>query len=271
MNVYEQVSAFYDRYRGEKKIIGTSEEGRNIYALFAGEQSYPIGICQYAMHAREWVTALLALEQIARGVACGGAWFVPLVNPDGALLCTEGADSVSCDWRRELVLRVNGGEDFSLWKANAAAVDLNVNFDARWGTGKGNVTRPAPAGYVGTKPFCARESRALKHFTYAVCPQYTVSYHTKGEEIYWRFHQPFFHAARDRRLAAILAESTGYALCETPDSAGGYKDWCVERMKIPAFTVEAGSDKLSHPLGRESLPAIIERNLGAISALSEGF
>lgn len=271
MNVYEEISAFYQSYRGEKAVVGYSAEGRGLFAFFAGEHRFPVGICQYAMHARERITALLAQEHVLRGVARGGAWFIPLVNPDGALLCEEGIGSVKTVWRRDMLLRINSGEDFSLWKANAEAVDLNVNFDARWGTGRSNLTCPASANYVGTKPFCAPESRALRDFTYAVSPDYTVSYHAKGEEIYWRFHQPFFRALRDKRRARILSGATGYPLKDAPYSAGGYKDWCVEKLKISAFTVEVGSDALPHPLGRDALGQIVEKNGDAIIRLSEGF
>jgi g-D-glutamyl-meso-diaminopimelate peptidase len=190
------------------------------------------------------------LEQIKRGLICGGVWFIPLLNPDGALLVTQGIDSVEGRWRKEMLLRINGGYDFSLWKANAEAVDLNVNFDARWGTGKCNLTRPAGENYIGTKPFSARETRTLKHFTYRVCPDFTVSYHTKGEEIYWRYFQSGERLCRDFRIAAALAFETGYPLKEAKGSAGGYKDWCVQTLKIPAVTVEVGKDCFLHPLGR---------------------
>lgn len=271
MNVYEEIGQFYLAYRGEKKIIGTSCEGRNLYAFFVGKHEKPVGISQYAIHAREWITAYLALAHIGRGIGRGGVWIVPLVNPDGALLCTEGIGSVTETWRRSFLLRVNGGEDFSLWKANAEAVDLNVNFDARWGTGKRNVTRPAPEGYVGRKPFCTPESLALKDFTYVVRPDFTVSWHTKGEEIYWRFHQPLLRGLRDKRIAKRLSAATGYPLKEAKHSAGGYKDWCVERLKIPAFTVETGSDALSHPLGFSALGGILKQNYHALEKLTEGF
>lgn len=271
MNVYELISEFYESYRGTKEIYGKSEEGRNLYAFFVGEGQKPLGICQYAIHAREWITAYLAIKQIEQGIPRGGVWFLPLTNPDGALLCTEGLQSVLSVWRREMLFRINGGEDFSLWKANADAVDLNVNFDARWGTGKYNVTKPSSANYIGSRPFSAKESRALKDFTYRVRPQFTVSYHTKGEELYWRFHQPLFRALRDKRLAKILSESTGYPLREAPLSSGGYKDWCVEKLKISAFTVEAGSDGLSHPIGLEALEQITKRNLYVVADLIKGF
>jgi len=271
VNVYEEIREFYIGFKGEKAVIGRSEEGRYLFAFFVGEHRFPVGICQCAMHAREYATAYIALAQMERGLEKGGCWFVPLMNPDGALLVEEGIDSVKAPWRREMLLRVNGKEDFSLWKANAEAVDLNVNFDAGWGTGRSNRMRPAPESYIGSKPFSASESKALKNFTYCVCPHYTVSYHTKGEELYWRYRQPFFRAIRDKRLAGVLSDATGYPMAEAIGSAGGYKDWCVEKLKIPAFTVEAGSDSLSHPISKDMAAEMIERNADALNALHRGF
>lgn len=271
MNIFKETEAVYSRYHGEKKIYGRSAEGRPLFAIFLGKHEFPIGISQYAIHAREWVTTLLAFAHLERGIGRGGVWLLPLTNPDGALLSQTGADSLS-EPRRTQALKLNkGSPDFSLWKANAEGVDLNVNFDARWGTGKQNIFSPAPENFVGKAPLCAPESRALWQFTEEVSPDFTISWHTKGEEIYWRFHEPLFRAVRDKRLAKILSRSTGYSLREAKGSAGGYKDMCIEKLKIPAFTVECGSDALSHPLQREQAAELIEKCGGALRALTEGF
>ncbi len=267
MNVYEEVREFYESYRKEKQIIGQSVLGRNLYALHVGSFSGPQGISQYGIHAREWITGPIGLSHVRRGLFCGGVWILPLMNPDGALLSETGLESVPRELRGELI-RINGGEDFSLWKANAAAVDLNVNFDARWGTGARNLRERASENYIGPCPFSEPETQALRDFTLRVGPQFTVSWHTKGEEIYWDFHQPFFKKLRDKRLAAVLSRSTGYPLCRARHSAGGYKDWCVETLKIPAFTVEAGEEVLSHPIARQALPALLNKTLDALVDLT---
>lgn len=271
MSVYEDVAKFYESYEGEKRSIGKSAEGRDLFAFFVGERGGTVGICQYAMHAREWITAYLGLEHIRRGVRGGGVWFLPLMNPDGALLATEGIGSVENSARREMLLELNSGEDFSLWKANAEGVDLNVNFPARWGSGRSNVREAAPANYIGEYPLCAPESRALAELTLRKNPDFTVSWHTKGEEIYWRFHQPPLRRLRDLRFAKRLSKLTGYPLKDAPYSAGGYKDWCVEKLKIPAFTVEVGSDSLSHPLEKKTLCELILRCGNAVRNFTEGF
>lgn len=268
MDVYEAVTHYFERYRGEKQIIGKSAEGRNLYAMFTGSRGSVVGISQYAIHAREWITALLGIEHLRRSVIKGGVWILPLMNPDGALLCDKGLETVSFE-RKGFLLQLNRKEDFSLWKANAEGVDLNLNFPARWGKGRGNIFTPAPHGYVGSEPLSAPESCALALFTGEVAPDYTVSWHTKGEEIYWKFHQPLARAMRDKRLAKALSRETGYPLKSTPCSAGGYKDWCVESLKIPAFTVEVGSDEKNHPLGFEDLPDILNKSLDALEKLNE--
>lgn len=268
MNVYEEVESFYKSYRGEKKIIGFSCEGRKLYAFFVGEHVSPVGISQYAMHAREWATAYLALHHIRRGVARGGVWFVPLANPDGALLSEVGLSSVS-EERRPLLERLGG--DYRLYKCNAEGVDLNNNFDARWGSGAGNKRQPASQGYIGAFPHSAPETQALVRFTEETSPDFTLSWHTKGEEIYWRFFQTGRRALRDKRLAKLLKKSTGYPLRETPASAGGYKDWCIEKLGIPAFTIETGSDLLTHPLGRESVAGLVLRCGETVHDFTKGF
>ena len=266
MNIYEHITKFYEGRKEEKKILGKTEFGRTMYALKAGTGS-PVGIAIYAIHGREYITAKLAIAQFLRGVERGSCWFVPLVNPDGALLSETGVSSAPA-WAQEALTRLNGGGDFSLWKANGRGVDLNVNFPARWAKGVKNVRTAGSENFVGDRPCSEAETRALCAFTKEICPDYTVSYHTKGEEIYWRFHQSPQEEKRDLRLAECLSEATGYPLKEAKGSVGGYKDWCIERLKIPAFTIEVGKDEYAHPLGEDTLEEIVAKNVDAIYALS---
>ncbi len=268
--MYERVKHFYESVKTEKKIIGKSAFGRNIYAIKMGEGN-PVGIAQYAIHGREYITATLALRHFEMGCR-GSVWLVPLVNPDGALLAEVGLSSVSGkEDRKKLLSWNNGSEDFSLWKANGRGVDLNVNFPARWGKGGKNTRVEGSENYIGKAPFCESETLALKRFTERVNPDYTVSYHTKGEEIYWYFYQPIGVCARDKRLATILSKSTGYPLAYARNSAGGYKDWCIQRFGIPAFTVEVGNERFSHPLREEAIADIFEKNERSLDCLSRGF
>lgn len=266
MDIPAEAERFFCRFKGEKKVIGKSVFGRPVYAMRVGSGS-PVCLAQYAVHARERITARLAFAHLSLGLN-GTLWAVPLVNPDGAALCEYGVPSAP-EGEREGLCALNGGADFSLWKANGRGVDLNVNFPADWGRGAPNVYSPASANYVGARPLSEPESRALAAFTREIRPDFTVSYHTKGEEIYWYYGQPLSACARDKRLAQALSRSTGYPLRRAAGSTGGYKDWCISALHIPAFTIEAGKDSFSHPLGDGEYADIEAHNLFALRALAE--
>ncbi len=222
--IYEEIMRFYQSYREKKCVIGYSCQGREIYAFHVGEETGRQFIAVYAVHGREWITAKLALKHIKKGVARRGGWIIPLLNPDGAHM----SETVK-----------------PLWKANARGVDLNCNFDAEWGSGRLNTTVRGSENCIGDCPFSEPETIALREFTLRVRPYVTLSFHTKGEEIYWEFC-----GRGDERGARIIKKVTGYTVKRIYGSAGGYKDWCIQKMKIPAYTIECGNDKLVHPLKR---------------------
>lgn len=260
------VTRRYLAYEKEKRVIGKSVLGRNLYAFKIGE-GYPVGVAQYALHGREWITAKLGLRHIDKGLEQGSFWIIPLSNPDGALLSQNGISSVKSERLKKRLLLQNGHGDFSLWKANARGVDLNVNFDARWGSGAKNTRIYSAEHCVGKRPFSEKESKALALFTQKIKPNFTVSYHTKGEEIYWYFYQSLHTCPLDKRLAMAISRSTGYPLRHAKNSAGGYKDWCIEKLKIPSFTIEAGADTLTHPIGEEGFENIRIKNENALNDL----
>ena len=269
----------------EVRTIGRSVFGRDIIAAKAGGGVKKI-IVTAAIHARENVTASLVAEAALGYKGNATVWFVPLVNPDGAELVANGAEALGGrgftpketdktefiangdkEFRTadaftealgaagEALIRLNGGSrDFSLWKANARGVDLNVNFDAKFGQGRQNVFSPAPENYVGEYPFSEPETRALRDLTLEVEPDLTISYHAKGRLVYWYFGQSGEAKERDRKIAAAAAETLGYSLgAAFTDSAGGYKDWCVSALGIPALTIETVRDTLAHPLPENAL------------------
>lgn len=241
--------------------IGKSAFGREIYYVRIDGTERKGAVITAGIHAREDVSTLFAIKQIYAITKSGSPcdlWFVPMVNPDGNVLAHGGAGEFP---NREFLLGLNGGsEDFGLWKANGRGVDLNVNFDAKWGEGAKNVRSPAPENYVGTRPFSEPESAALAAFTARVNPLFTLSYHAKGREIYYDFGQTGNDMLRDRAMAEYAASVTGYSLIEgTRGSAGGYKDWCVAKLGIPALTLELVSDEYSHPLPNESIKEDFEK------------
>ncbi len=253
--------------------IGESTFLQPIYAVHIGRKTGEQIILQGGIHAREWVTTalLIRLATIYRGSNTSGVYFVPCANPDGVRLALDGLDFVTDQDAKNNLLRINGSSDFSLYKANGRGVDLNVNFDADWGTGLKNVTYPNSQNYIGEYPASEKETVALVEFTKSVSPICTLSYHSKGELVYYGFSgQSKDDLDRDRRIAKRIADALGYDALFTTGSAGGYKDWCVRQLKIPAFTIEVGGDDLTHPVGLEHLDGILEDNRRVLDAYFDG-
>ncbi len=240
--------------------IGKSVCGRPVLCAHIGANSGRQIIVTAAIHARECFTATVVLRQAAEfreavqnGFSVGGAYFVPLVNPDGALFFETG------DTGSSRLLEKNR-DNRLIWKANADGVDLNCNFDANWGSGRQNKTIVGASDYIGEFPLCAPESRALARFTKRVCPDATVSYHCMGGELYWEFFQDGARRRRDLGLAQTVAESIGVKRVDGHlFSAGGYKDYCVQRLKIPAVTIELIADG-EHPFYEADFAPDAERN-----------
>ena len=249
--------------------IGRSRLGRHLICFHVGPRSGAQLIVHGGIHAREWVTSLLVTRQaqaMLRERLALGIYFLPMMNPDGAALAQKGAGAFP--GAAELI-RINGGRDFSMWKANAAGVDLNCNFAARWGEGRGNVRLPAPESYIGPFPESEPETAALARMTRKVRPVLTVSYHALGREIYYEFGQKGEALARDRAYAEAAGEFLGYRVVGGDlGSAGGYKDWCVSELGTAALTVEIISGAHKHPLSERDL-AGEERNIRLPLMLAE--
>ena len=245
---------------------GKSVLGKNILATHVGSYDGTQILIQGGIHAREYISSLLMIEQArylnATGaVTRGGIYFIFLTNPDGAEIVLDGINSVPCDITKQYLALANGGFDFSQYKANINLVDLNTNFDADWGTGGQNVRCPSPEDFIGFYPNSEREVISLIDFTRQVKPSLTISYHSKGEVIFYGFTgQTEQDLARDRTIGETLSATTGYPLIFTENSAGGYKDWCIRNLKIPSYTIEVGNESLPHPITEDNLPEIFEQN-----------
>ena len=251
-------------------IAGYSLLGQPIYGAHAGGKGRQI-IVQCARHAREYITSLLAVEltkYYSTRSFGGGAYFIYNANPDGVRLVLDGAEFLPCEKQRQFLLGVNGSDDFSLYKANANAVDLNTNFDAKWGGGAKNLRCPAPENFIGYYPMSEREVNVLADFTKKIMPFATISYHTKGEVIYYGFEgQDENSLARDEAVAYRLSSVTGYVPILTSRSTGGYKDWCIEQFDIASFTIEVAPSDARHPVGESYLTQLFEQNKHVLEAL----
>lgn len=246
-------------------ILGQSTLGQDIYGYHLGSYDGHQLIIEGGIHAREYPSTLVVcgiVKHLVTQEFDGGIYIIPLVNPDGARLVLDGLDWIKCQKLRDYILHINDGSmDFSQWKADILAVDLNVNFDALWGGGSQNVFCPSPGNFVGYYPDSEREVRLMIDFSYRVNPSLTLSFHTKGEVIYYGFETlTQEQIERDRQLAEIISSINGYIPIKTENSTGGYSDWISEYLGVPAFTIEIGPASEPTPIPLEQVPIAIEKN-----------
>ncbi len=264
--------------------IGYSVMGRRIRALTMGEGTRS-AMYNAAHHANEWITVPLLLrflEDYARAVATGAPLgdadmgpvyratrlvAVPLVDPDGVDLVT-GALPVTDSYymqARALAAFYPNIPFPDGWKANIRGVDLNLGYPAGWEQARRikfaqGYTRPGPRDYVGTAPLSEPENIAMAGLTRANDFRLTLSYHTQGGVIYWKYLN--FDPPRAREIADRFSAVSGYLVEETPYSSGfaGYKDWFIQEYDLPGYTIEAGRGV--NPLPLAGLEQMYRDNLG---------
>ncbi len=235
------------------QIIGYSVLHQPIIAYQLGNPTAPRRLLITAgMHAREWISSLALQTWLNHCPKLPDGLCITAVvccNPDGAQLAMG---QIKLSRRQQKFLnRVNhGSNDFSLWKANIRAVDLNVNFDANWGQGRSNLNIMAPANYIGPEPHSEPENRALLQLIHQFKPTVSLALHTKGNVIY-------YSRLEDKQVAEHLANLTNFQAELSTDSYGGLTDYLALRCNIPSFTIELGNDQLEHPIGKQHLPTIM--------------
>ena len=141
-------------------------------------------------------------------------------------------------------------------------VDINHNFDADWlnlreAEKRSGIFGPSPRQFGGNRPHSEPETMALIELCRLVRIRHAVAFHSQGEVIYWNFGKNT--PLKSRRMAEIMAASSGYAL-DIPTGlafGGGFKDWFIEKMQRPAFTVEVGRGK--NPLDPAILPELYDQ------------
>ncbi len=266
--------------------IGRSVMGKPLYQLLLGRGERRV-LYNAGHHANEWITTPLLMkyaEELCKAYVSGGSvggvsagtilgrsrlCLVPSVDPDGMDLVTgalrdgpwfEGALAVAGNYP---------GIPFpSGWKANIRGTDLNLQYPAGWERAREikaaqGFVSPAPRDYVGPAPLSAPESRAMYEQTLRFDPERTLSYHTQGNVIYWRYldREP----AGSRALALELGRQSGYAVEDTPYASGfaGYKDWFIQDFDRPGYTIEAGLG--DNPLPMSAFDGIYESNVGILT------
>ena len=270
----------------EASSIGKSVLGNDLFLIKFGDGPKKIHI-NASHHALEWITSVFVMkfiESISNAYINNEDidgynienifnthtfYIVPMVNPDGVDLVTEGLQPNN-PYHNDLIMWNKTGRPFSeVWQANIRGVDLNHNYDAAWKESKNaekalGITGPGPTRYSGEYPFSEPETQAMRDLTQNEDFYLALAYHTQGEVIYWNFMN--LATQRDQDIGDILAKASGYTLDTATGVASyaGYKDWFIKDFRKPGYTVEAGKGK--NPLPITQLPRIYEDNMRLILA-----
>ena len=265
--------------------IGRSVMGKNIPVVKLGNGETEV-FYNASHHANEWITTpvvLKFLEEYAESYATGGNIFntsarelynkaslyiVPMVNPDGVDLVNGVVpNGVFLDKAIRLAQNYPNIPYPNGWKANINGVDLNLQYPANWERAKEikfsqGFTVPGPRDYVGTAPLIEPEVVAVYNFTRNHDFKLTLSYHSQGEIIYWKYLD--LEPENSRRIAEYFGEVSGYSVEETPYASGfaGYKDWFIEVYNRPGYTIEVGVGMSPLPLSQ--FAKIYNDNIGIL-------
>lgn len=244
--------------------IGKSVLGRKICAASIGDLTNAtlyIG----AIHSQESLTTTVLmkfLEEIITskemfGVniddvfAKRGLIVVPMVNPDGVELALGGLKQAGPYAQK--VKQIMKDNPDKIWQANIRGVDLNHNFDAGFETlqemeKSAGILGPAPTQYGGAFPNSEPESSALVKLTKKFDVQKVFAFHSQGEEIYYSYGENT--PPSSERMAQALGASSGYTVLSPSGLAshGGFKDWFIDKMHRPGFTIEIGKGKNPLPI-----------------------
>lgn len=256
--------------------LGKSILGKTIPILSLGNGTRSV-LYIGSHHGMEWITSILLLrfaEEMCQLYAERKKVYkvsipllleqytlniIPMFNPDGVDYQIHGITKENPLYSRVLTMN-NESMDFSHWQANARGVDLNHNYNAGFREYKQleaeqKIPCGAPTRYSGQEPESEPEVRALcNYIQFQKDLRLVLTFHTQGEEI---FYQSQGNMVEGTYFAiSKFSDLTGYKLSTADGLAayGGLTDWCLQKCKIPALTLECG--KGVNPLPQSDCAAI---------------
>lgn len=142
-------------------------------------------------------------------------YIMPVANPDGLKIAHSDFEGIldSFNLYKDDILVM---ETYAEWKANGKGIDLNATFD----DGNHHLKRAdnfsachCSEGYKGKCPAEPKETQAIQKFIDKTKPLITVSFHTKGNILYWadKKTHPYFRNI-DTKINKEVARQSGFVL-----------------------------------------------------------
>lgn len=184
-------------------------------------------------------------------------FFLPVANPDGLKIAQNdlaGIENHTQIWFDSIYV----DETIFEWKANGKGIDINSSFDDNnWQVKKGgnSHTVRASEGYKGAFPAEPVETQVLQAFIQQNRPICTLSFHTKGNILYWAdaLTHPMFDTI-DTKMAADARKVSGFELAKIgtkPSDFGcGLENYVRSKSGSLGICVElscGGGGRKQHP------------------------
>lgn len=255
--------------------IGSSLDGRTIWALRIGSSTGKPMLINGTQHAREWIAAMVTTcvaDRLVRDydrdpaikafVDTTELWVVPVVNPDG----------YQYSWSSDRYWRKN--------RRGGYGVDLNRNFSVGWGSGSSN--RQRAQDYRGEHEFSEPESIALRDLAMREQVALHVDFHSYSQLVLYPWNhsgdrakdRDRFAAVGDAMASAMFAQhEKRYALMQGVElyTAGGtMSDWAYGAANALSFTIELRPGRWNRGgfvLPPEEIRPTCDEGLAAVLAL----
>jgi len=224
------------------------EDEPNIFFAAEIHAREPISL-EVDMHILNYLVSNYGvIDSITTWIDSAQIWFIPLMNPDGHKLVTEGWHTMH---RKNMIdNNGNGLPDYS----TVDGVDLNRNFGYVWGDyGASNI--PSDNTYHGPHEWSEKETVMVRDLLTSHKFPVGITYHSYGQIIYYPLgHLPGVRAYDNdvmNELASDMAitipritgrgfynysQAVNYGACQ-----GTMGDWGYAEQRMFSFTVELGT------------------------------
>lgn len=233
--------------------IGLSYDKREIISIKQGKGDKGV-LIMAGVHSRECINPAVLLgiiETYAHRYYSYGLkyldqysiYFIPVLNPDGYTICTEGYYAINNKHLRNLAKK-SGVKPYE-YKSNARGIDLNRNFLSK------SFRESSVSGTANSET----ETKSFIKFCESVNLLGLIDFHSRGNSIY------YYREALDKKynenqfkIACKLSKLTTYSLNlrseENPDllSGGNTVHFFSENFMRPALTIETVDSEAEFPL-----------------------
>jgi len=272
-------------------IIGKSYDNRNLYLLTLGNPDAEKSVLFTAsIHGAEYITSQLVMAHTEYYLAnmtekyngktikeilddvC--IYIMPMVNPDSVCISQYGFSIINDDTLRAKLFKLDYTDT---WSSNARGVDINRNFPTD-GFGKENAdnqgsSKPSFKYYEGEYAGSETETQVIMEFVESHPTLMAfISYHSKGEVIYWNKGQTGTLYKNTKKMAELIADITDYRSVEYLQVKSGIDyEWAILEAGLAGCTIEIGDIESWFPVRQTQWKDIWKRNKYVMIAVADLF